>query len=114
MDTSLFSRAEDFIWKNARLLEKRIFAFFFLGGSAREVVSALKAYQNQDGGFGNALEPDKRYPGSTPVDVQHTLEFLDQVGMLQGPSRAGRADPAGVRIPHQHHHIGGRRALHPD
>jgi hypothetical protein len=86
MDTSLFSLAEDFIWKNARLLEKRIFAYFFLGGSAREVVSALKAYQNPDGGFGNALEPDKRCPGSTPVDVQHALEFLDQVGMLTDPA----------------------------
>ena len=86
MDTSLFSRAEDFIWKNARLLERRIFAFFFLGGSDREVVSALKAYQNPDGGFGSALEPDKRYPGSTPVDVQTAFDFLDQVGMLEDPA----------------------------
>ncbi|MBI4926641.1 MAG: hypothetical protein HY835_02670, partial [Anaerolineae bacterium] len=69
MDELIFSRAADFIWKNARLLDRRLFAFDFLDGSAEAVVSALAAYQNADGGFGNALEPDKRTPYSTPVDV---------------------------------------------
>ncbi len=86
MSTFSFSLAEDFIWKNARLLERRLFAFYFQGGSAQGVVNALRAYQNPDGGFGNALEPDKRCPGSTPVDTQHALEFLDRAGMLHDPA----------------------------
>lgn len=82
MDELIFSRAADFIWKNARLLDRRLFAFDFLDGSAEAVVSALAAYQNADGGFGNALEPDKRTPYSTPVDVQVAFELLDRIGMM--------------------------------
>jgi hypothetical protein len=45
------------------------------------VLRALRAYQNDDGGLGNALEPDKRCPASQPVDVEfafHTLDALDR------------------------------------
>lgn len=75
-----FSQAAEFIWKNARLLERRLFAFHFAGGSRAAVLSALSAFQNADGGFGNALEPDIRCPDSQPVPVQHALEILDAVG----------------------------------
>jgi len=74
------AQAHDFIFKNARLLERQLFAWIFEGGSRDAVLHALLAYQNADGGFGNALEPDKRDPGSQPVDVDiafHLLEKLD-------------------------------------
>ncbi len=74
------AQARDFIFKNARLLERQLFAYIFEGGSRDAVLHALLAYQNDDGGFGNALEPDKRDPGSQPVDVDiafHILEKLD-------------------------------------
>lgn len=74
---NLIARAEEFIWLNARLLERRQFDFHFRSGSAQAVLSALRAYQNQDGGFGNALEPDIRCPDSQPVPTQHALEVLD-------------------------------------
>lgn len=77
---NVFTRAETFIWNNARLLERRLFAFHFRGGSREDVLAALRAYQNQDGGFGQALEPDIRCPDSQPVPVQHALEMLDAVG----------------------------------
>ncbi|MCB0113035.1 MAG: hypothetical protein R2873_36575 [Caldilineaceae bacterium] len=80
MNTSVFARAEEFIWKNARTLDRRLFAFHFKGGPAQAVIDALRAYQNVDGGFGNALEPDIRCPDSQPVPVQHALEILDSVG----------------------------------
>lgn len=83
--SSLLTRAEEFIWCNARLLERQLFAFHFKGGSADAVVMALRAYQNADGGFGNALEPDIRCPDSQPVPTQHALEFLDAVGRCSGP-----------------------------
>ena len=51
-------------------------------GPARRVVAALKAYQNPDGGFGYALEPDKRVPDSQPVDVEVALRTLDLAGAL--------------------------------
>lgn len=79
--SELFSRAEDFIWRNARTIERRLFAFHFKGGSGQAVLDALRAYQNADGGFGHALEPDIRSPDSQPVPTQHALEVADAVGM---------------------------------
>ena len=75
----MLATARDFVARNARLLERRVFAALFDGGPARAVVRALAAYQNEDGGFGNALEPDKRDPASQPVDVQFALETMDAV-----------------------------------
>lgn len=75
----VLARAETFLWANARLLERQLFAYHFQHGSHEAVLAALRAYQNADGGFGNALEPDIRCPQSQPVPVQHALEILDQV-----------------------------------
>jgi hypothetical protein len=78
--SDIFARAEEFVWKNARLLDRRLFAFEFRGGSREAVLAALGAYQNADGGFGNALEPDIRCPDSQPVPVGHALEIMAEAG----------------------------------
>jgi hypothetical protein len=83
MQSIHFDKAHKFILENARLLERHLFNYFFLDASRQPVLAALKAYQNPDGGFGHALEPDKRCPDSQPVDVQVALEILDRVGALQ-------------------------------
>jgi hypothetical protein len=72
--------AGDFVWRNARLLERQLFAFHFGGGSREQVLAALHPYQNPDGGFGNALEPDKRCPDSQPVDAEMALHVLVEIG----------------------------------
>jgi hypothetical protein len=84
-------RAREFMWHNARLLERRLFAYLFAGesaasgnhaaaeGSREGVVQALRAYQNADGGFGNALEPDVRAPVSLPAAVDLAFRILDLV-----------------------------------
>jgi hypothetical protein len=74
-------RAEQFIWLNARLLERQLFAHLFRGASREPALAALRAYQNADGGFGNALEPDKRCPASQPIDVEIALRVLDDLGL---------------------------------
>ena len=79
MTTSLM-RAQDFVWRNARLLERHLFAWLFANGLKGSVLQALRAYQNDDGGFGNALEPDKRCPSSQPVDVELAFHTLDTLG----------------------------------
>src|SRR3990172_12263696 len=76
----ILERAGHFIWRNARLLERQQFAYLFAGGRREAVVAALGAYQNTDGGFGNALEPDKRCPDSQPVDAEMALRVLADVG----------------------------------
>jgi hypothetical protein len=87
-EPTILDRAEEFIWSNARLLERRRFAHLFKGGPAEAVRAALQAYQNPDGGFGNALEPDKRCADSQPIDQEMALHALDEVGV--DPVVAGR------------------------
>ncbi len=71
-----FEQGADFIWRNARLLERVIFEHHFYEGSADRVRSALRAYQAEDGGFGNALEPDLRGPDSQPIPVEFALRTM--------------------------------------
>src|SRR5262245_43649496 len=77
--------AEEFVWRNARLIDRRRYEYLFAGGSAEPVVAALAAYQNEDGGFGHALEPDGRGSASQPAHVHAALAVLDEVGRLRGP-----------------------------
>ena len=80
MSMQLLDSAQTFILNNARLLERHLFAYLFKGGVRQPVVTALAAYQNADGGFGNALEPDKRCADSQPIDQEFALRVLDVVG----------------------------------
>ncbi|MET8871798.1 hypothetical protein [Nocardia sp. NPDC004604] len=75
-------RAEKYIVSNARVLERHRFAAAFRGGDPAMVVAALQPYRNEDGGFGQALEPDGRGPGSQPAAIQAAFTFLDEVGRL--------------------------------
>jgi hypothetical protein len=74
--------AQDFIWRNARLLERSLFTCLFEVGGTGPVLAALRAYQNEDGGFGNALEPDKRCPSSQPQDIEFALHILDAINAM--------------------------------
>ena len=78
--TQILDSAQTFILNNARLLERHLFAYLFQGGDRQNVLAALVAYQNEDGGFGNALEPDKRTRTSQPVDQEFALRILDDIG----------------------------------
>lgn len=72
------SAAEDFIWSAARLVDRHRYAFLFADGPAERVVEALRGYRNPDGGFGHALEPDLRCPGSQPAPTLYALEILGE------------------------------------
>jgi hypothetical protein len=73
-------RARDFLSRNARVLERRLFDVLFDGASPGGVVDALRGYRNEDGGFGHGLEPDKRAPESQPLDVRFAVEILGMAG----------------------------------
>jgi hypothetical protein len=83
-------RAGDFVWRNARLIDRLLFEQRFGGGSAEDVVHALRAYQNDDGGFGNALEPDLRGPLSQPIHVDMAFRILNDIGVAP-PELVARA-----------------------
>jgi hypothetical protein len=81
MPGDAFKCGRDFIYGDGRLLERRLFAALFEDGRREAVVNCLRGYQNADGGFGHALEPDKRAPDSQPLDVQFALQTLDAVDL---------------------------------
>jgi hypothetical protein len=75
-----FAAGDRFLTSQARLLERRLFATLFLGQSGGHVVDALRGYQNDDGGFGHGLEPDKRCPASLPIDVEIAFQAMALAG----------------------------------
>jgi hypothetical protein len=77
-----FTAARDFILRQGRLLERRLFATCFEGAPAVGVIDALRGYRNEDGGFGHGLEPDKRCPASLPIDVEVALQALAAAGTV--------------------------------
>lgn len=83
-NTTAFTKATDFTWRTARLLERRRFAYLFLDGEREAVLEALRPYQNPDGGFGNALEPDLRAPISLPIPTWMALCILDEADAFEG------------------------------
>ncbi len=85
LDTHHLDHARQFIWRAARIIERRRFEFLFEGGSTESVLDALRAYRNEDGGFGHALEPDIRGPESQPVQTFAALVVLDEIGQFTDP-----------------------------
>ena len=78
--TNTYKKARTFIYRNARPLDLARFQFHFEGGNAEAVLMALAAYQNEDGGFGHALEPDYWNPHSSPIQTWAATEILLEVG----------------------------------
>jgi hypothetical protein len=76
----VFAAGDRFLLNQARLLERRLFATLFLGQPGAHVIDALRGYQNDDGGFGHALEPDKRCPASLPIDVETAFQAMAAAG----------------------------------
>ena len=71
-----FEAAQRMIESQARPLERARFRQAFEGGSAEAVFDALGEFQNADGGFGNALEPDLRSPASSALGTSIAFQIL--------------------------------------
>jgi hypothetical protein len=82
MDT--ITRAGRYLQAHGRLIERHRFEAIFENGSAKRVLDALRCYQNADGGFGNALEPDLRGAGSQPEPVEVAFWILDSLDSVNG------------------------------
>ena len=74
-------RARRFIYRNARPVDLARWRYAFEGGSREDVLTALAAYQNADGGFGHGLEPDCLNPNSTPLQTWAATQILDEIGI---------------------------------
>jgi hypothetical protein len=83
MDIDLAGAAA-FMASHARLLERRRLAFLLGQGTAGDVLAALVAYRNSDGGFGWGLEPDLRSAESQPVGALRAFEMIAEIGPGSG------------------------------
>lgn len=92
--------ARQYIESSARVLERHRLAVLLDSGPVEPVRTALAAYRNPDGGFGHALEPDVRCPGSQPSAALSALEILAELDMPGDPMVSGLADwIAGIADP---------------
>ena len=80
MDNSILDKARKWICYNARQIDQARFQYLFENGSREAVLSALIEYQNDDGGFGHALEADSFNPLSSPIQTWAATEILYEVG----------------------------------
>src|SRR2546430_7553524 len=85
LSTEAVRLAENYVLHASRILERRRFDRLFGSGPAAAVEASLVPYRNPDGGFGHALEPDGRGPGSQPVTTLAALSFLDEADAFDSP-----------------------------
>jgi len=76
-----FNEIRNWIYRNARQIQLTRWQYEFEDGSEEAVIDALAFYQNEDGGFGNTLEPDNWNPNSTPYTTAYAIEILKLVGL---------------------------------
>ena len=77
---SLFENARTFMYRNARPLDLARFQYHFENGSQGSVLRALSFYQNDDGGFGHAIEADCWNPNSIPLHANGAGSILHEIG----------------------------------
>jgi hypothetical protein len=79
MSNPTYTHARTFLYRNARPLDIARFGYHFENGGKEAVLTALAAYQNEDGGFGHALEPDAWNPNSAPIQTWTATEILWEI-----------------------------------
>lgn len=79
MKNTTFQKAQTFMYRNARPLDLARFQYHFENGSKEAVMRALAYYQNEDGGFGHAMEPDCWNPNSNPLHSNTAGEIIRQI-----------------------------------
>lgn len=70
---------KDWIYRNARPLEIELWKYHFEHGNRSDVINALTAYQNEDGGFGNAIAADSWNPNSSPYSTSSAIRILEEI-----------------------------------
>jgi hypothetical protein len=77
-----FVHAHEFIHTHARPIDLRLFQYYFEGGTKESVLEELVKYQNPDGGFGNAIEPDFRLKASSPMATSIAFQYCIKVDIF--------------------------------
>jgi len=107
-----FARARRFILTQGRPLERALFGSRFEGAAIEQVLDELARFQNEDGGFGRALEPDSRTPSSSVLATGIGLRMLRELDCLADHPMVGKA-AAYLRTTYDDE-VQGWRAVSPD
>lgn len=86
-ENNFYEAAKSFVYRNARPLDFALFRYHFEQGAAEDVLRILASYQNSDGGFGHALEPDNWNPASTPIATWAATQKLRALGVPETADR---------------------------
>jgi hypothetical protein len=89
VSTPDLDRARTFVLTHGRLLDRLRLLHMSGEVGTDQVVAALDAYRNPDGGYGHALEPDIRSPHSETTSTLAALELLDDLGLHGTPQAEG-------------------------
>jgi hypothetical protein len=82
---SLKNNIRSYLFTHGRKLEQTLFLYHFESGSIDDVIAALKAYQNPDGGFGHGIEPDFHTPESSPIGTWTAINILRTLPIQNHP-----------------------------
>jgi hypothetical protein len=96
MTDDVLAAGRAFLDREGRLIERRLAMVVFDAADAGGAVDAVRAYRNDDGGFGHGLEPDKRCPASLPIDVECALDILWVAAGDGAPGTADRLASLGI------------------
>ncbi len=77
-----FDKARAFMYRNARPLDLARFQYHFENGSNEAVLNVLSHYQNEDGGFGHAVEADCWNPNSIPLHSNTASEIIREIDLM--------------------------------
>ena len=77
----LFNKVEQTIRENGRPLDIKVFEYKFQNKSKNAVITELKKYQNDDGGFGHGIEPDFRLKLSSPMATTVALQYCFKIDL---------------------------------
>lgn len=80
MSNRVLQKARAFIYRNARPLDFARWQYYFENGSQDAVLAILSVYQNEDGGFGHAIEGDSWNPNSSPIQTWNAIKIIREIG----------------------------------
>lgn len=73
------AEVREYLVRHGRSLDLALYEFHVGKGDSDAVLQELRKYQNDDGGFGHAIEPDLRIPHSSALGTCVAFQFLTEV-----------------------------------
>jgi hypothetical protein len=90
MSKHSIQKFEAFLETHARPVDVALYNYYFHDGDSADVVRELSRFQNDDGGFGHAIEPDVWLPQSTALATWMAFQYIKSIDVDAQDNRVGR------------------------